>query len=128
MTHWAASHIGRPWLPEFDCWGFVREVFTDRLGIDLPEVAHGVLVLTEAAHSTGLRVANSIGQVDDLVLMRSDGGKRHVGIMAAANGSIGVLHNDGHMTERGPVGCVGFSTLHELTLRGFSQFQFWRRP
>lgn len=128
MSHWAAQHIGRPWLPTFDCWEFVREVFRDRLSIELPEEAAGVLILSGAAHSTGLRVARTIGQVDDLVLMRRADGRRHVGMLAMANGRIGVLHNDGHLSDHGPVGCVGFSTLHQLTERGYGQFQFWRRP
>lgn len=125
--HWAANHIGRPWLPTYSCWDFVREVFRDRLGIQLPEEAAGVLILAGAAHSTGLRLVAGIAQVDDLVLMKNATGKRHVGIFAQANGKVGVLHNDGHMTPTGPVGCVGFSTLHQLHQQGCGDFNFWRR-
>lgn len=127
MSHWAAHYIGRPWLETYRCWDFVREVFRDRLQIELPEEAAGVLILAGAAHATGLRPHEGEAQADDLVLMRSANGQRHVGVIVHANGKLGVLHNDGCMTEHGPVGCVGFNTLRELRESGHGAFQFWRR-
>lgn len=41
---WAAKYIGLPWRsgasgPDaYDCWGLVRAVYRERLGIDLPAV------------------------------------------------------------------------------------------
>jgi hypothetical protein len=125
--HWAYGLIGLPWSPEFNCWALMRHTFRERLQIELPEEAAGVLILTGAAHTTGLRPHAGLGQADDLVLMRMLDGRRHVGMLIHANGKLGVLHNDGHMTEGGPVGCVGFSTLRELAQHGFGDFQFWRR-
>jgi hypothetical protein len=137
MSHWAAEHIGRPWSPEYDCWAFVREVFHDQFGVDLPEHAAGVLILNGARNDTGLRPHDDDGgQEGDLVLMRTSSGKRHVGVMTFANGRLGVVHNDGHIVERFedgvlvaryPVGCVGFTTLKELRETGCGVFQFWRK-
>lgn len=137
MSHWAASHIGRAWSPEFDCWAFVREVFQDRHGIALPEHAAGVLILNGARNDTGLRPhEDDGGQEGDMVLMRTGAGKRHVGVMTFANGRLGVLHNDGHVAERKRqagvidrwnVGCVGFTTIKELRANGCGLFQFWRK-
>jgi len=126
--HWAQNLIGLPWSPEQNCWWLVRKIFRDRLQIELPEEAAGVLILAGAAHDTGLRPHEGLGQADDLVLMRFRDGRRHVGVMVQANGKVGVLHNDGYMTPAGPVGCVGFNTLHELTRAGMRDFTFWRRP
>jgi len=126
--HWAYDLVGTPWTPEFDCWEFARRVFLDRYGIALPEQAAGVLILAGAAHSTGLRpVDGDEGQEGDLVLMRASTGKRHVGVMIHANGKLGVLHNDGHLSPTGPVGCVSFATLRNLREQGCGAFQFWRR-
>lgn len=42
MLHWATSYLGRPWQvgaagPEaYDCWGLVRAIYLDQLGVDLP--------------------------------------------------------------------------------------------
>lgn len=129
QTHWANELIGKPWTPDFDCWEFARQVFRDRYAIDLPEQAAGVLILTGAAHATGLRpIDGGDGQEGDLVLMRTNVGKRHVGVMIEADGKLGVLHNDGHMSDDGPVGSVSFSTLRRLREQGCGAFQFWRKP
>lgn len=38
-THWAARYIGEPWVANsHDCWAFVRRVYADRFGIDVPPV------------------------------------------------------------------------------------------
>lgn len=126
--HWAYALIGKPWSLEFDCWEFARQVFREHYAVELPEHAAGVMILAGAAHTTGLRPFEDDGQDGDLVLMRASSGKRHVGIMIRANGKLGVLHNDGHQTPTGPVGCVGFSTLRSLREQGCGAFQFWRRP
>lgn len=39
MTHWAADHIGTPWVAgQSDCWHFARRVWRDRWGWDVPPV------------------------------------------------------------------------------------------
>lgn len=42
MTHWTARYVGRPFSEDglgpraYHCWGLVRAVYRDCLGIDLP--------------------------------------------------------------------------------------------
>lgn len=44
MTTWILSYLGKPWAPgglgpdAYDCWGLVRAVYRERLGIELPVV------------------------------------------------------------------------------------------
>lgn len=127
MKHWAADLIGMPWKPEFNCWNLMQLTFKMRLDIDLPDEASGVLILSGAAHSTGMRVVDGLAQENDLVLMRCMDGRRHVGMFIQANNKQGVLHNDGRMTEFGPIGCVGFDTLRKLAEAGCKDFQYWRQ-
>lgn len=57
MMHWASLYIGRPWVsggagPEaYDCYGLVRAVYRDRLGIDVPLVDYDALSLMSCAHA-----------------------------------------------------------------------------
>lgn len=122
-THWAAHYIGRPWTPEFNCLGLVREVFAIRHDMAMPDEATEFL---ERAYCAGWRRVETHARVDDVVLMDTLNGK-HIGVMIEANSRLGVLHNDGHLTERGPVGHVSFTTLATLLETGASGFEFWRR-
>lgn len=37
--HWAAAHVGRPWVAGIsDCWSFAREIWRDRFGLDVPAI------------------------------------------------------------------------------------------
>jgi hypothetical protein len=71
-------------------------------------------------------VADRRPQPDDVVLMRGPAG-RHVGYMVRANGYLGVLHADGHMTPQGPKGSVVYQRLEEATADGYHDYEFWRR-
>lgn len=98
MIAWWAPWIGRPFHPErFSCWGLVREVHRDVLGIDLP--AYGEVSARDLARVAramtdfeGPQWATADGGRDfDVVLMRgTSGGRRvvHVGLMAGGE----VLH------------------------------------
>jgi cell wall-associated NlpC family hydrolase len=39
VTHWAAGHIGTPWVAGVsDCWSFARRVWAEQFGWDVPPV------------------------------------------------------------------------------------------
>lgn len=136
--HWAADYLGKPWRsgargPDaYYCWGLVQELCARRLGVAMPEVAVGSEQqqfgqILEAARGQGWRLVGAEGgQADDIVLMRKRGGDRHCGYMVEADGQLGVLHADGHLTTRGPVGEVMFDTLVQATSGGYGHIEFWR--
>lgn len=142
--HWATKYIGKPWAPDasgpasFSCWGLVRHVFKARHDIDMPGVhvdavdtneqtAENVAAIKQASQASGWRLAEAPARDNDIVLMRNKMGQRHVGVMVSANGRLGVLHADGHMTEAGPVGAVVWQSLADATSRGYHEYEFWRR-
>ncbi len=55
---WWAGYVGRSFGQRSECWSLVREVYRDRLGIDLPE--HGELSAQYVAASELIRT----GQMD----------------------------------------------------------------
>lgn len=98
---WTSRYVGLPFRdggrgPDaYDCWGLVRAVYADRLGIDLPSYG-------EISARDLVRVARAMGAAQDdgwatvaapqdfdVVLMRSGrgGGDRtvHVGVMVDAH-------------------------------------------
>lgn len=132
--HWAAKYIGLRWSPEHNCWWLVREIFRDRHGIDMPElgigelqVADNVAVIKQAASTSGWRRINDKPREDDVLLCRDVIGKRHVGWIVEAQGRIKLLHNDGHLTTRGPVGSVVAQVLDEAIADGLTEIEIWRR-
>lgn len=104
---WAAAYVGLPFLsggregPGLDCWGLVRAVYRDQLGVDLPsygEIDAGETRRLTRAIETGAqeqatwrRVAEP--QPFDVAVMRLPTGLRwgHVGIVADARH---VLHSE----------------------------------
>lgn len=141
MKHWATHLIGLPWKPgaegprAFDCWGLVRYVFRLRFGIEMPDVQRGDFVETnagaifEAATVSGWRhVPDAEPEADDIILMRREvDGKRHVGVMIASSQGLRLLHSDGHLTSRGPVGSVVSVPLKTATEDGYGDFEVWRK-
>ena len=133
--HWAAPLVGVPWSLERNCWWLVREFFAQRYGIVMPDVivadevwprVDNAAAIRLGAMASGWRPVQGEPQADDVVLMQGPAG-RHVGVMLQADGRLGVLHNDGCMTERGPRGSVVFQSLAEATDGGYGAFEFWRR-
>lgn len=135
--HWAHALIGTPWTPERNCWWLVCHYFDARHGVQMPALAIGaeanalsdsnVAALLQAAQASGWRPATGAPREDDVVLMRGPLGGRHVGVMVAANGIVGVLHSDGLLTPRGPRGHVVFQTLAEAMADGYGAHEVWRR-
>lgn len=94
--NWPAQYVGLPFgegADEVTCWGLVRRVYRDRLGVDLPEYgeisAYDLLRIARAmgaAKDDGWR-AVSVPQSLDVCLMRSPQGGAsvvHVGVMVDA--------------------------------------------
>lgn len=123
MTHWAFPLIGLPWMPgargpqAFDCLGLTDWCCRLRHGQALPDV--------DGVHETAWRRVDGPPMADDVVLMQGREG-RHIGFMVQADGRLGVLHADGHLTPRGPVGCVVFCSLTDATAGGYHHHEFWR--
>lgn len=125
--HWATELIGEPWTPQRNCWWLVRHVFKSQLGIDMPIVdvqqvdsPENVAAIKAASTRSGWRPAgDSPPREWDIVLMRGPLG-RHVGVMVAANGKLGLLHSiegDG----------VCWHTMDEARRMGYGHFEAWRR-
>lgn len=132
MKHWAAKYIGTPWSPEKNCWWLVREVFRERWGVEMPSIGVGdlqaadnVAVIKEAASRSGWRPADGKPEDGDILLCRDITGKRHIGVMVQDGGRLLLLHNDGHMGSKGPVGSVVAQPLRDA--EGLSEVELWRR-
>lgn len=132
MTHWAASLIGTPWTEEHNCWWLVRHVFETQYGIRMPHIEVGERENNDAIHKaanvTGFRqFPGSDPVAGDIVLMRGPKGKRHVGVMIETLHGPRLLHSEGHMSERGPVGSVVAQPLRALVQEGYTNFEPWRK-
>lgn len=94
IATWAADYIGIPFA-EFgrnrlgcDCWGLVRLVYADRLGVDLPSYAAdytGTAERDEINRLIGGQMSawRPVGEpaVGDVVLIRIAGRACHVGVV-----------------------------------------------
>ena len=111
-ANWASSYVGLPFLDGgrdrqgLDCWGLVRLVYAERLGIRLPDFAE---VRAADARAVARTVADQIEsgfwlpvirgaeREFDVVVMRGHEGRsgltRHVGVVAAFDT---VLHVEQH--------------------------------
>lgn len=124
--HWAAKYIGRPWQPG-GCWLLVQEVFRERFGVEMPDVFKGASALRSAARVSGWRPANGEAQENDIVVMAGIDGQTHVGVMVRSAKGLRLLHADGHLTPKGPVGSVVAVPLKEAAADGYGNFEIWRR-
>lgn len=127
MRHWAAKLIGLEYADVGACWGLVQKAYLARHGVEMPQVLgslHTAARIRHAAYESGYRPADAGPEEDDIVLMTDQAGLRHVGIMVAANGKLGMLHARGSVTPRGPIGSVVWEELRDTP---YSNFQFWRR-
>lgn len=90
---WVEDYIGLPWLPRgrdrsgVDCWGLVRLVYAERLGIVLPlfdtvgpsePMAVARTVRRESAGTEWQEIAASAARTFDFVVMRAG----HIGLVA----------------------------------------------
>lgn len=123
--HWANALIGRSYEECGGCWGMVRMVFSQQLGVDMPEVAVGTedaqaSAILAASQASGWRPAAAPEQEHDILLMRELTGRRHVGVVVHANGLPGLLH----CTELAGVAWIALRDLQRL---GYTDRECWRR-
>lgn len=126
MTHWAAHYIGEPWVAvEHDCWGFVRRVYREQFGIDLPVVdvdSHSLRAGIQAFDRHPERaawVALPNPTEGAAVLMGKAERASHVGIWCDVDGG-GVLHA---IQGAGVV----FQNRQALALSGWNVLASYRR-
>ena len=121
------ANIGREWdAQRFDCWAFVRLVYSQAYGIDLP-ILPGVNPenCNESARAAlRLALAGDWIKVDqprpgDCILMTKRTRPHHVGIYLSESGRAIVAHCD---TASGSV-C---QTLSQLSSQGWGGFIYYR--
>ena len=99
MKHWAEKYIGKPWINgKYDCWGLVREVYKNELGVELSPIVTDATnikeVLCEFKKSTNYNKLQKTFNLLDKVIVVLTQNKYpcHVGIYADVDGG-GILHN-----------------------------------
>jgi hypothetical protein len=134
-AHWAAHLIGEPWTPARNCWWLVRQFFALRCGLDMPQVvvgdtedhaAENVAAIKHTASLSGWRRIEGEPQVDDVLVMTSPFHRRHVGVVIYADRALRLLHSDGHLGERGAVGCVVAPPIDEALRHVAGPVEIWR--
>jgi len=66
-------------------------------------------------------------QVENDIVMMVGATGRHVGYVVDVASRLLLLHCNGRMTERGPVGGVMLQPLRDVACDGYGQFEIWRR-
>jgi cell wall-associated NlpC family hydrolase len=124
--HWATRYLGDEWVAgSHDCWGFVRRVYQEQYGIEVPVVAVDALNLRakiqafNAHPERGHWLPVDTPQEGDAVLMSLNQQPGHVGIWLAADGG-GVLHCVQHQG-------VIFSGAASLRSHGWNTLGFYHR-
>ena len=97
MTHWATGYVGTPWdAAENHCWGFVRRVWRDQFGWDVPAVtvdaASPVAVRRALAEGQGGWVEVQDPYEGDGIMMAMGQRACHVGVWVTPTPDHGVLH------------------------------------
>lgn len=125
MSHWAEHFVGKPYErgaqgPDaYNCWGLVRVVFRDRLGVDLP------MVELHDPQREVLRLAlkhfEPLPGPEDMagVMMTLPDGRTHVGIWLGDEGRL--LH-----CIEGDSGGVVTSLPQQLAMMGYGHREFYR--
>lgn len=126
MSHWALQYIGEPWVAgEHDCWAFVRRIWRDHFGLDVPAVdvdACNRLACVRAFSGHAERASwhnVATPQEGDAVLLSQSKHPSHVGVWIDADGG-GVLHC---IEGTGVV----FQTVSSLRAAGWHTLEFYRK-
>ena len=101
-AHWAAPYIGEPWTTEHDCWAFVRRVWAEEFGWEVPELglqarqhhpANYARLAGALEHDLAwlpIRMAQATD--GDAVVMGRGTVATHIGLCVLADGRRRVLH------------------------------------
>jgi cell wall-associated NlpC family hydrolase len=121
---WWSSYIGVPFVPRgrtpagVDCWGLVRLVYADQLGVELPSLADDYpdtrdgAVLGPLLHSHLEAWQPALPQPFAVALFTAHGGRCHVGVMIDP---ARMLH-----TAPGKDACIQpVTALAPMTLTGY---------
>ena len=116
--HFATKYIGLPYRAGFfNCWDFVRKVYRDEFGINLPEFPVDVDNLRALIKTVKAKSESQLWQQvktpkeGTIVLLRQSRHPIHVGIWLEIDGG-GVLHNERTMG-------VVFQNTHSLNASGW---------
>lgn len=123
--HWATNLIGKPWRPEWHCWGLVRQVYREQLSVELPEFPtvdpRNVEAFGRAIHAGALSADwAQIGAPEEfaVVAMSRKNLFHHVGIWTEADGGLIVHAQDGS--------CTVADSLPYLRQNGWKRIGFFR--
>jgi cell wall-associated NlpC family hydrolase len=117
VESWANTYIGLPYADHgrtrdgCDCWGLVRLVYRDRLGIELPSLADGYVAANDRASVARLiadertdtgwhEIEHGAERPLDLVLLRIGGEPCHVGLVVEPGLMLHILKGTNATTER----------------------------
>jgi cell wall-associated NlpC family hydrolase len=116
IPEWVADYVGIPYRTlgrgrdGVDCWGLVRLVYADRLGIDLPAYdgrgfrgrasVPDVASLVADARGAWREVPEGEAMPTDLVLLRVHGQPVHVGVLVAPRTMLHSLAGHDSAVER----------------------------
>jgi cell wall-associated NlpC family hydrolase len=106
--HWSAAYVGLPWREKgrdrtgLDCYGLVRLVYADELGIDLPSYAEAyagiaeraeiaALIAADAARWPWVPVAQGEERAFDVAVFRRGRLEAHVGIVVGGRRMLHIL-------------------------------------
>jgi cell wall-associated NlpC family hydrolase len=119
-------HVGRPWSAQgFDCWAFLRAVYSEAYGIMLPvmPMVDGVDHRASARAAAEAQASGDWMQIEapatgDAILMGKRDRPHHCGVWLADAGGI-VAHCD----QTGGVRC---ESMRHMTALGWGSFTYYR--
>ena len=129
--HWSEQYLGKPWVRggrgpnSFDCWGFVKAVYRDGLGVELqdyPTERAGVVSLAFAIRGAASgplwSEVETPDEFDGISICSPRGVAHHVGIWTCADGGRVIHCNEG-------VGVVAVPR-NRLEAHGLPKLRFYR--
>lgn len=136
--HWAVKYVGAPWVKgaagpgSYDCWGLMRAVAKNELGLELPAIEpdlYEVRALARAFDAAEERKTQWVPidkpQEFDCVLLGRSTAVVHAGIYVPIDGGS-VLHSLQPTMAGGKTGGVCFQRLSTMQMSGWGLVEFVR--